>query len=732
MRKTLLQLFSIAVLSLWIFSGCSRKEWEDVYARPEWLAPPIYQQLQAKGRFNQLLGVIDKSGYKNTLSSAGYWTLFAPNDQAFDKYYKAKGIAGLSQIDSVQAQAIVKYLLVYNAFPRERLDDYQSGQGWKPGFAFKRRTAYYTNFYDDVTAAGQTVKAIAGNRNSAIYVTADNNNKYIPYFTDEYFNTKKLSASDYTYFFPSATYTGFNVVDANVLEKDVYAENGVIHEIDNVISPLPSIDQYLRTNPEYSLFRSLFEKYMVQFIANAEATRKYQVLTGKSDQVFVKTYSNLLAFSPNNENYLKLEDNDGQQDGFSMFVPKNDVLQAYINSVILENYTSFDKLPPKIIADLLNAHMWQTTVWPSKFGSTFNYLGEDARFDPKTNIIDKKFLSNGVFYGTNIVQEANVFSTVYARAYLDPNYTIMTKLLDYDLKFVITNPRIKYTIFMMSDKLLRAAGYDYDPAKDEWSYTVGTTRTTGEAMRLRLLRILATSVVPTPKNELDDLSGSGIIETSNGEYLRYAKNTVYSAGVSDKPLNIVGSKGSKNGKVYYVDGILNFTELNIGKHIELLATPAKSEYNNFWQYLKNSTAFNAVTSEIVGTAAGTFYTVFVPNNAAIQAAVNAGLLPGTGTGANKTPNFAPTLEADKNKVASFIYYHVLNKKSLIPDGKESGAVETLLKNNLGDPVNITVLSSVGAMQLTDVANRRSNVVLDQSNNLSNRTVVHLINNYLQY
>src|SRR6185436_19094085 len=251
-------------------------------------------------------------------------------------------------------------------------------------------------------------------------------------------------------------------------------------------------------------------------------THRYQVLTGKTDQVFVKTYPGALAFSPNNENYLRLQENDAQQDGWTVFVPTNDVLLNYINTVLLENFPTLDGVPPQVVIDFLNAHMWQTTVWPSKFATTSNTFGEEARFNAQTNVVDRKVLSNGFFYGTNKVQEANVFSTIYARAYLDPKYSIMTRLLDMDLRFAITNPKIQFTMFMISDSVLNAAGYGYDPNRQEWSYTpAGGTRTVGEANRLALLRILSNSIIATPHGELNDLSGEGIIDNYASEYIKY-------------------------------------------------------------------------------------------------------------------------------------------------------------------------------------------------------------------
>jgi hypothetical protein len=69
---------------------------------------------------------------------------------------------------------------------------------------------------------------------------------------------------------------------------------------------------------------------------------------------------------------------------------------------------------------------------------------------------------------------------------------------------------------------------------------------------------------------------------------------------------------------------------------------------------------------------------------------------------------------------------------VIPDGKDSGGFETLLKNAAGDVLTVTVLSQPGAMSLTDMNNRATTVLVPQSNNLSNRTVIHLTNNYLRY
>jgi uncharacterized surface protein with fasciclin (FAS1) repeats len=707
-----------------------KKKFDDYYARPTNLEPPIYQQLAAKQKFKNFLAVIDKAGYKNTLSAAGYWTLFAPNDSAFQAYFTANNTS-VEKMDSATARALVQFSLVYNAFEKDRLDDYQSSTGWMPDQAFRRRTAYYTGFYDDTMQNGQVVKTIQSNRNGS-YVNGDNNNKYITYFTDTYFNGRGLTASDYTYFYPNQQYTGFNVAEAKVVTKDIAAENGVIHEIDRVLTPLPSIEEYLRSKPEYSEFRKLFDKYMVSFVLNSDASNRYKLLTGTDKQVYVKVYNTSLGFSPNNENYLKLQDNDGQQNSWTLFVPKNDVLLDYEKNVLLEFYQSFDNTPTSIILDFLNSHMWQTPVWPSKFKSSINVAGEEARFNPQTDVFDKKILSNGMFYGTNKVQEGNVFSTVYSRAYLDPKFSIMTRLLNTDLRFIITNPNSKFTLFMMPDAVLRAAGYDYNVNSNLYTFTSGTTTTSGENIRQTLLRILNTGVISGDITNLT--TTSGIAEAYNNEYIKWNNDQVITAGTQDanKVVKVDSIKTTKNGTVYYLNGLLTYSSFLFGKHIQNLGSSTASDFYYFSQYLINSGLYNATTGEIAGTSSGTFYTAFIPSNAAIMQAVKDGELPGNTT--TGVPNFTVSswTAAQKDQVVAFIQYHILAKFTLIPNGKESGSFETLLKNSQGEVVPVNVLSAPGSMQLTDIKNRKANVVLAQSNNLSNRTVIHLIDNYLKY
>jgi hypothetical protein len=212
MKKKIHHLLVFSFLVL--LSSCSKDAYDDYYERPDSLEPPIYQQLEARGNFKNLLVLIEKAGYKDILGKAGYWTMMAPNDEAFTKFFQEQGISDVNKVDAETASKIVKYALIYNAFRADQLSDYQSGTGWVADNAFRRRTAFYDGFQNK-TINGKPMVVVGSNRNGG-YLSGDNNNKYISYFEKEYFAAKGLTSNDYSFFFPGSTYTDFNLLGGSV------------------------------------------------------------------------------------------------------------------------------------------------------------------------------------------------------------------------------------------------------------------------------------------------------------------------------------------------------------------------------------------------------------------------------------------------------------------------------------------------------------------------------------
>ena len=754
--------FCCILLLLGMLSSCQKSEFDSFYERPEGLGDPIYQQLQARGNFKHLTAVIDKAGYKDILSKTGWWTMFAPNDAAFELFFKEQNLQGVNAIPDSMAVSIVKYALVYNAYREDQLSIYQTAGGADvgSGLAFKRKTAYY----DWVQQKGDGVKSkvVSTNRNvqsrrsgsvnvnASVYVDGDNNNKYIPYFTSNFVAVSGFTATDYKEFYPTSTFSGFNVAAATVINKDIAAENGMIHEVDRVILPLKSLDQYIASNADYSEFRKLLDS-LSYYTSNSYQTHRNFVATGSADSVYVKGYNGLLAFSPNNENYQtpglnSFVANEAQKSSWTIMVPNNEAFRAYRKKILGKYGNSFFKTAPtSVVIDFINSHMWPAALWPSRFTQELNYALENTTL-AFSNAVDKKILSNGVFYGVNKAQEANVFRTVYGVPYLDPT-TNLTYLGYADqgtgIKAYTTQPNVRQTLLVMSDAVLAAAGYRYNESSagnstSAWGFRTSPTASYSHnnIYKDNIFRLFKTGVLITPTAELTSLSGSGIVETQSGDYIKYNNGKIKTSGTVDSgvDINIVKTDNTAvNGFVYYVDAVLSFTEKNVGQHLELLATSSPNNYGSFYWFVNNSSIYNKTTKAIAGVNTGidNKYTMFVPNNAAITQAIKDGFLPGNKT-TGALPTAAPTSEIDKDLVRRFILYHIVNGETIATDGKKADNYLTLLQTETGDNTLVNVLNQPSNLIITDRTGRTSLVNTSVSNELSNRTLIHSINNYLKY
>ncbi|HYX08566.1 MAG TPA: fasciclin domain-containing protein [Bacteroidales bacterium] len=736
MRRTTKLISGIVLIvgTLLVLSGC-KKEIKQYYERPDWLEKPIYPQLAEKGGFDSFLKLIDNSGYKDILSNAGYFTVFAPTDEAFSKYLSDHGLASVDAIDSATAREIVSYLLVPNAYSSDQLDDYQSSalQDWVPDEAFKRRTSNFKWVYDE-EVNGSMEKVVDMNAVELLpetpgnFQTDDNNYKHIPYFTSAFMATRNLTSYDYNYFYPNTEFSGFNVVNAKVTEKDLRAENGYIHVIDKVITPLENLEEMLGDNPEYSKFKEVLDKYMKDYSVAPDAFQsRYEQVSGTKQTVYVKDYP-IMNFAPNCENFMRYgegEQYDAQKDGWTMFVPNNAAVDKFFNEKFLKYYKSLDYMSPDLIAEFVNSHLFRTSVWPSKFDVTINYSGEPARFDPESDIVEKKIASNGIFYGTDKVQASDAFYTLLGNVNLNPDYSLFLQALrSTELYYIVRNPNIKQTLFIIPNSAFETLGLSYDGSRNSWSVDnpdLGTNPT------VALNRIMNLHIVVN--KQLDDLSGTGIVRTSldeGGEYIRYAGGFVFAAGNAEKSEVIIAGKKSisSNGVSYVLNNALKYSIKNIGAEIE-----GKSSFSKFYQYLQKSASslngyvYDANTKAIANIENTKNNTLLIPNDTAIDAAVRDGYLPEI--------TFADFTQDEQDQLLAFVMYHTISNVIVVPDGEVNGQRETLYKD-IDGKTYVTIFNEPDNLRIVDRNNRSAHVINDKSNVLGNRCVIHLIDNYLSY
>lgn len=739
-------LFAV-LITLLLFINCEDEK-KKYYERPSWLEPPIYKVLEQKGNFSFYLKCVEKAGFKDLLSKSGYVTVFAPTDEAFIKFLNERGLTSVDDLDSITISKIVRYSVIFNAYTKEKLDDYESSKlgSLIEDISFKRKTYYYKGVYrENVGDSSILVLDVNGQLQSTgnyVYNLDDNNYKNIPYFTTDFFKSKNLTENDYKYFYPDVDFTGFNVANAKVLEPDVLAENGVIHIIDKVILPLPNIEDYLNSNPEYSLFKQIIDKYCKNYyLASADVLKKIKTYANINENIFIKAYPNLV-FPLNCENYMRYgggEIYDAEIDGWTLFAPTNDAIMQFINEKINvnEGYGSIENMPLDLIADLVNTHMFRTMVWPSKFSTTINQYGEEARFDPYADVIEKHIASNGVFYGVKKVQKSDIFYSVLGDIVLNPKYSMMTQALkSTELYADVKNPKFKKTIFLIPNNVFQdTLGFIYDPLRNSWTIKEEQQKLIGSNSTYALIRILKMHIIMNQEINSFLYETPRFIKTYSDDYIGMRYGYVYACGNKDVEFVYLRPRNKKirtNGISYELNSALKFTVANVGEKIE-----SNPDFYRFYQYLiktantvddngnsYNGFVYNKDTKAIKNVTASDDNTILIPTDAAMLQAELDGVIPPL----NKTKFTADDIQ----KIQNFVFYHIIPYTIIVNDGNVKGIQYTRYKSVEGKTSVTVINEAYTSLQFIDRNGRTANVILDKSHILANKAIIHLIDNYLKY
>lgn len=666
--------------------GC--KEKDEIYERPSWLENPAYQVLESLGRFSSYLQCVDRTEYAKVLKGAGLYTVFAPNDEAFNTFLQKKSYTSVTDIPDDEVKKIVAYSIVYSKWTSEHLADKFVDNLYVTG-AFKRKTAYYTLPYRDPGFNNNWVFDETGN-GSVSYIMSNyqvlitmQNYKYLPVFSAEYFNSFPipLTASDYNTFFPNSAYNGKNVQDGVILTENIPAENGIIHEVSTVNEPMNNMDIVLQQNEQYSKFKSLLDfkqndEYVYKVYVEApqellDEVFKKMMPDSNITQLYIKSYGATgIAFSPIADNIYSESTGtyDSESNGYTLFVPTNTVLDEYINKRLLRYYTRLEDMPTDIIGTLINTHMSENLIWPSFFQGSLNSTGEylngegnmGSPFDG-AGILDKKMASNGFIYLIDHVLKSRFFETVYSEIYLNPSHSLLNRAyvnfyingLREDLMKCVLNGYTseRYTMLNFSDKILTDDGFSYNSVSSQFEHKDISDQTICNS---RLQRLIRSHIFPGLKNSeinseivsFDDLpeitqyEGWKFINNLYGDVVRYKNNQMQAAGnIEDETFVTLTQVNDtfNNGQVYNVDKLLQYSprETSSGdgrfKDLTLWQYLSRARTQNpnvsiFVNYVERCLKTNPDANDLDGIKAENFYTVLMPTNSAMNTAISNGLI----------------------------------------------------------------------------------------------------------
>jgi hypothetical protein len=557
MKQIRIILFFTLLTSLFI--SC-KKDFDKEYEKPSWLTGTIYDQLQANAKLTDeslstklFLQAVDSAGLAAKFKVSS-WTLFVPNDAAMKKYLADNGVQSLSQISNDQLYSMVLFHTIKYAYNDYQFQNPNLLSGTNPDVAARTEGQIWRFPSQFGGYIQRNVFSIPDQMSVDVVGTP----KYSSLFFNQYFTNfaKTDPATSYNYFCPGINFTGFNFAASQVVSKNIVCENGYIDIIDHVAGPLLNFDEIISSDPQFSIFAHMLAR-LATYAINTTATNNQPNNgdpdgDGVIDNLYTKSYTSL-SVKPNDEN-------TDATNCYTAFIPTDQAMTGYLNSNIFKYYNSIDSVPLNIIRYFVQSHFSATAAWPQKISVKTDANNEFIKFSSGTDVVSAKLASNGLFYKLNKVQTPSILNSVLAPIYLNPEYTVFTRLLENsgivnDLRDIHSS----YTVFALTNKALLDSGIYIDGTDNIYPITTNASNIVkdcifkGKLVNLTdkvFLKTLSDNVIKIV--DYNVIQGGGNIE--NGDLV-----PVEAAGTT--ALTIL------NGSVYRTSKMIKRPKKNLGWYI---------------------------------------------------------------------------------------------------------------------------------------------------------------------
>jgi len=707
MRKTLVFIFLIFI----IICGCKR-DFGTYYDPPKGQKSAIYSQLAAESRFSTFVSAIDMvPGLKDELNSTGLFTVMAPDNDAFTKFFAGNKYKSLDAIPVDMLASIVKYhILKWMTFQVDFLNPGLTKDNFK---VYKYESMANTAFVDTMFGSSIT---------KGIYYPS----KMLQLYTPKFFSLYNVTAQDYTDVYGTgssvAVESQMNVMAATVTEQDISSGNGAIHVIDNVLVPPLNVAQILDKNPDYGKFDEYIKYRFLTYSYNQPGT----IAQGNNgdingdglvDSLWNRNYS-FLPFM-DNENPKKTD----TKEAFSItaFVPAKSVFLDYLNNKLSVGFNGSNNIPDRTLRLFYQSQFSQNMYWPSQLyaGQAINLLGNKIVLS-KSDVNSIQMASNGIFYELNKILEPDAFLAVTGPIFLSKKYQIFAQMLvETGMLSSYTQAGTKFTILCPSDSAFNARRIYYLP-------NPGAPYDPGFYIKSVLGAIESQIAI----NDINPIVGNHIIGNR-----ALSKSEIIDGFYPTENYSIIIVKGGKmngserdsvatvidpdhlmsNGYFQGIDKVIMNPKKGIFDYInttslwnfvpvppETVITP---EYKKFRELVVAAGLLAKDFVDITQVDASKIFTLFVPSNDAIKAAQFAGKLPRTGdrTGDIIATNDSTVSTTDltlKNvtkraRLQSYIRYFFVREKQILTDGKITGTVVTSKKDPISTPTDpVYILASI--------------------------------------
>ena len=685
------QLTLIALLVL-LFFGCKKDDFNK-YDRPTWLAGKLYSQILTKPELKTFAELVKIAGYDTIIDVSGSYTVFAPSNEAFTKYFEEnqtyKSVADMPVSEVVK---LVKYHLVQNAWSKKQLTQLDV-YGWIDTLdlknnepkGYKRETLFlgknqkfgvawsrYKKFGFPTIKRTNIVDTTLTNWTRRVFTDS---RKFVPIFFKQYFDIYDLETSDYDFYF-GRQFESINLYYGNALiaSDEMFAENGFVYIIDRVAEPLKNGVELLTGNSKGNSFKSYYNlvNLFSEFQYNEKATyaQPGAALGAKVDSLFDLTYPQLV-FSINSEKTKPPRGTYGLPSNVSIryhhgiIAPTDEAMNELVNQYLVggNNWGSLEAAPENIKRIIANSSLSINTIYPTDLRKGFLNGESDIIQVDESSIVQKEYGSNCTFIGVNRPIIPRAFSSVTGPIYTRKGFSkIMYAIEKSGLLSALKRREADYSFFVEPDGLSSMdSSFIYDPVLESFSAITLYPAMKKSPINITDLRTLLLNHIglAQPKG----FAKKEFIRNMAGNYLIFDNVTKEVKGTASSVYGYRGNKqvpifprqistNADNGTTYEIDNWLNFSAVDIFTTISTL-------YPKFHALLKKAGYSQDKLFKYSFLSDNQNYTVFVPTDSILNTI-------------NNTTNAMST-----KQLQDFLLFHFVQGAIIFTDGnQQTGYYET--------------------------------------------------------
>jgi uncharacterized surface protein with fasciclin (FAS1) repeats len=680
------KLLTLIALFLLVFYGC-RKDVEEKYARPDWLAGKLYTQILEQPELSTFAELLKISGYDTIIDVSGSYTVFAPSNEAFNLYFQNSQYKSVAQMPKSEVMELVKFHLVQNPWTKKQLQQLDI-YGWIDTLdlrnnlprGYKRETllleknpkfgVVYSTYLKQNSKLKRTnlIDSTATSWNRKVFADS---RKFSPIFFKDYFDIYDLTPSDYEFYY-GRPFTVGDIFYSNgkIVSNEIFAENGFVYTIDRVAQPLRNGQEILSDKSQanqYISYLNLVNQFAEMEYNEQETNRQPGADQGlKVDSLFNLRYPQLV-FDIHSERtkpprgVFGLPSNVTIRYHHGIIAPTNEALNQLINQYIAgpNNWGSLQGSPENIKRIIANSGLSINPIYLTDVRKGFQNGENDIIEVDESSIVQKEYGSNCTFIGVNKPVVPRAFSSVTGPVYTRKGFSrSMFAIEASGLLSALKRKGANYSFYVESDANCSLDSSFIQDGNRFYAImlapSVRQVSFTTEDLRLLFLNHVGTEVPKgiARKEFIRNLAGNYIIVNNVTKEVKGSALTTYGYR-GNRIVNVIPrqiSTNADNGVTYEIDNWFDFSANSIFNQIS-------ANFVKFHALMKKAGLSDDKLSRYTFISDNQTYTALIPSDSVLN-----------------------TINTDAMSTAqlrNFVLTHFIQGDMIFTDGKRpSGYYET--------------------------------------------------------